>query len=698
MNLTNGPAPGKKQNINRNSRSRRLLILALLVLIFTLLSLSITGQYNRFRSWLSWKPKTGISNSTPASQTLTNSLTPTSPPATNTATVTSTLFQLITPTTTSSTTQLATVAIPTATPQPNLGVSITGQGVLIMALSEGPYSHLFAYNPHNYPLKRLTSGAWNDITPAVSPDGNKIAFASNRRGFWDLYLLDISTGEIQQVTNTPEYDAAPSWSPDGSWLVYESYVIDQANGEGNLELLIRDVSQADFINQVPIRLTNHPAADFSPAWSPNGRMIAFVSLRGEKKGIWIADLDHIDDRFQNVSGQSPYSNDHPTWSPDGQLLVWTANVDGVQSLYTWKPEHPEIEPQYLANGNWATWSSNSKAVFTSMQTPNQDYLTGFEIQDGNLILPPFALKEAIHGLAWLPEDLPSQLPDLILQSAQVSSTPEWQVALTPAPDIPKGRQHVVPLGDVSAPFPDLQDLVDESFHAMRTSLIKQIGWDYLAKLENAYVPLTMPLFPGMVEDWLYTGRALAADTAPINAGWLMVVKEDFSGETYWRVYLRTRYQDGTQGIPLHDLPWDFTARDRGDPINYEQGGGLMKNAPSGYWLDFTSLAKSYGWERLPALSSWRMAYPAARYNEFIHRDGLSWYSAMLEIYPAEAVTTVTPPPPPTATPTKTPIPSRTPTPTQTSPSTKTSTITPTGQPTLINITTLPVSATGSSTP
>jgi TolB protein len=594
---------------------------------------------------------------------------------------------------------VVTTANPTAASQPDLGVSITAQGTLILALSEGPYSHLFAYHPQNLPQKRLTTGAWNDITPAVSPDGTKVAFASNRRGHWDLYLLDFPTGEIQQVTNTPEYDAAPSWSPDGSWLVYESYVIDQPNGEGNLELLIRDVSQPDLINQVPIRLTNHPAADFSPAWSPSGRMIAFTSLRGEKKGIWLADLDRIDDRFQNVSGRSPYAADHATWSPDGQVLLWGATVDGVQSLYSWRPEQPEVGPQYLANGDWAVWSSDGKAVFTSMQTPNQSYLAGFEIQNGNLMLPPLALDGAINGLAWLPKDLTSSLPAPLLQAAQESATPEWQVVLTPIPDIPNGRQHVVPLGDASAPFPDLQDLVDESFHALRTSLIKQIGWDYLAKLENAYVPLTMPLFPGMVEDWLYTGRALAADTAPNNAGWMVVVREDFSGETYWHVYLRTRYQDGTQGIPLHDLPWDFTARDRGDPIYYEQGGGFMKNAPPGYWQDFTCLARNYGWERLPALSSWRMAYPATRYNEFINRDGLSWYSAMLEIYPPEAVATVTPPPPPTATPTKTPIPSQTPTPTQTPSPTKTPTITRTGQAILSSpTTTLPVSPTGSISP
>ena len=52
-------------------------------------------------------------------------------------------------------------------------------------------------------------------TPPCSPDGTRLAFASNRDGDWDLYWMDLATGEVTQLTDTPEYDAAPSWSPDG---------------------------------------------------------------------------------------------------------------------------------------------------------------------------------------------------------------------------------------------------------------------------------------------------------------------------------------------------------------------------------------------------------------------------------------------------------------------------------------------------
>ncbi len=69
----------------------------------------------------------------------------------------------------------------------------------------------------------------------------------------------------------------------------------------------------------------------------------------------------------------------------------------------------------------------------------------------------------------------------------------------------------------------------------------------------------------MLNDWLYTGRAFALNTLPVNAGWMVVVPEDYGNETYWRVYLRARYQDGSQGMPLADLPWNFTPRFDGNP-------------------------------------------------------------------------------------------------------------------------------------
>jgi TolB protein len=88
----------------------------------------------------------------------------------------------------------------------------------------------------------------------------------------------------------------------------------------------------------------------------------------------------------------------------------------------------------------------------------------------------------------------------------------------------------------------------------------------------------------------------------------------------------------------------------------------MAQVPSGYWVDFTSLARRYGWERLPALPDWRTYARGARFNEFALTSSLTWHEAMLQLYPPDILITPTAIIAPTRTPTRTPRFYRSPTP------------------------------------
>jgi TolB protein len=558
----------------------------------------------------------------------------------------------------------------TASPQPIATLTLT-QGLIIMALDEGGNKHLFVYQPEEtgegqpIPLTRLTYGPWDDITPAISPDGQTVAFSSNRSGYWDIYLLDLDSGGITRLTDTLEYEASPAWSPDNKWLVYEAYVKD------NLEIKIQSV----VTHEDTIQLTNSPAADFSPAWSPDGRQIVFVSNQSGEDEIWLADLDKSEElRFQDVS-QNPSSEDtHPAWSPDGQSLVWVGEQDGMRHLLlTELPLTNEtsatptaVIQRNLGSGDWPVWSTDGETILTSLQAPNQVYLTAYRAHYPGLVLPALELPGSVYGLSWGKVGLTSPLQMIYQQAAQLTPTALYLPTLTAQPNDNGGRYQLSQLVGVTAPEPYLHDMVDEGFTALRTRIATEVGWDFLSTLENAYVPLTSPLEPGMGNDWLYTGRAFAFNTLPINAGWLVVIREDFGLDTYWRVYIRAIYQDGSAGTPLHDQPWDFNSRYNGDTTTYEQGGAQQLSIPPGYWIDFTELAHSYGWERLPALTTWRASYPAARFNEFACMDGLDWQTAMLELYPPETMITPSPVLPPTLTLTPTPRWYVSPTPTTTS--------------------------------
>lgn len=541
----------------------------------------------------------------------------------------------------------------TASPQP-IGTLSLSQGVIILALDEGGNTHLFAYQPEEtgagqpLPLTRLTYGPWDDINPAISPDGQTVAFASNRNGYWDIYLLALTSGSVTRLTDTLEYEAAPAWSPDGNWLAYEAYI------NKNLEIKIQALNNpAD-----TVLLTNHPAADFSPAWSADGRRITFVSNRSGEDEIWLADLDKSEaQRFQDLS-QNPGGKDtHPAWSPDGASLVWVSEKDGLRNLLLKRltsstdvdATRPDPTQRTLGNGDWPTWSADGETIITILQAPNRTYLTAYRPRYDGLVLPAMQLPGNTYGLCWGKVALAEPLGMIYEQAAQLSPTPLYTPEIIYPPTEEGGRYELSQLQGIVAPQPYLHDTVDESFLALQRRIAAETGWDFLSSLENAYVPLTSPLEPGMGNDWLYTGRAMAVSSLPLNAGWMVVVREDYGLQTYWRLYLRALYQDGSAGIPLHDQPWDFDSRLTGSTSLYEQGGAPDASIPPGYWIDFTERARYYGWERLPALTTWRASYKAARFNEFASMGGLDWQTAMLELYPPEALITPTQVIPPTRT-------------------------------------------------
>jgi TolB protein len=544
------------------------------------------------------------------------------------------------------------------------------QDYFILSLDDNGYAHLFAYAPPmagsdapgGLPLLRLTTGNWDDTTPSLSPDGTRIAFASRRNGYQDLYILDLQTGETARLTDTPEFDSHPSWSPDGQWIVFESYL------DGSLDVLIKSTVDP---SQAVIRLTDDPGADHSPVWSPVGRQVAFVSTRGGDSDIWLANLDQPDGgRFANLS-QSPRSTEAwPAWSPDGNWLAWASSgaedtFGGIHVLETSAVALSGLDgtavSHRLASGDLPTWGSSGRLA-ARFATPNSNALTAYDLS-GTPVFVPIAFASEIYGLDWRAFRLPNPLPQGILQAATAGTAPLYASARGESEGLPPGRVDTVPLEEVQAPYPELHDDVDEAFAALRERVTAETNWDALASLENAFIPLTTALEPGLDQDWLYTGRAFALNTLSLGAGWMVIAREDMEGQTYWRLYLRPQAQDGSQGEPLHSLPWDLDARYSLDPSAYDDGGGTMPEVPTGYWVDLTSLARRYGWQRLPALPNWRSYVRGARFSEFALTSGLTWQEAMLQLYPPDIFITPTAVIPPTRTPTRTPLFYRSPTPT-----------------------------------
>jgi len=517
---------------------------------------------------------------------------------------------------------------------------------MVLSLSDGYYRHLFAYHPQDLPLTHLTDHPWDDIDPAISPDGTRMAYASRRNGYFDIYVFDFSSGQSTRITDTAAYDGKPTWSPDSQWLAYESYQ------SGNLDIFIQALAN---LTQPAIQLTTDLSPDFAPDWSPAGSMLAFTSLRSGEPEIWTAALDQTENRFDNLSRNPSAADVQPAWSPDGQYLAWTTIQDGFEQVMVASAIDQAVAPVVLGAGANPLWDPAGGQIFVKLSGKDSLSLTGYNPQDGRITLPPVPLPSAIHGADWQSAAIAEMLPSYLLADSGPPTSPLASLSVSQPTDATTGRIGLVALTGITAPYAYLSDSADESFYALHQEIARVSGWDVLGSLQNAFLPVTEPSLPGSTQDWLQTGLGIAINPLPYQAGWMTILREDSAGQTWWRLFIYARYQDGSMGQPLTLPIWDLEARANGDPGAYEQGGA-PGSVPAGYWIDFTDLAARFGWQRLPAAANWRTFFGAARFNQFVFSNGMDWETGMRLLYPPELVHMPTQIPTLTSLPTKTALP------------------------------------------
>ncbi len=188
------------------------------------------------------------------------------------------------------------------------------------------------------PTNTLVPGAVVTILPtetvipgtAVSVGGGagQLAFASNRSGIPQIYLVDLVANGATQVTNMPNGACQPSWSPDGLKLVFISPCKGMDDIYYNASLYIIN---ADGTGLTPIQ--PGPGGDFDPAWSPDGDSIAFTSLRTGQMEIFSLSVDDLSKVIQITKGAAKVESRQPTWSPDGSQLVYTVKRVGVYQIW-----------------------------------------------------------------------------------------------------------------------------------------------------------------------------------------------------------------------------------------------------------------------------------------------------------------------------------------------------------------------------
>jgi Tol biopolymer transport system component len=205
--------------------------------------------------------------------------------------------------------------------------------------------------------------------PSIAKTNGKIAFTSTQDGNTEIYVMNSDGSSRTRLTNNPAFDGDPAWSPDGTRIVFTS------TRDGNEEIY---VMKADGSGQT--RLTNNAALDRTPAWSPDGAQIAFASNRDSGDfDIFVMNTDDlVQTNISRIPGGVQADFQDPDWSPDGTKIacsqaiiqngvrgpygVLTMNSDGSNQTRLTTAGNVDITPRWSPDG--------TKIVFASSRVGN----------------------------------------------------------------------------------------------------------------------------------------------------------------------------------------------------------------------------------------------------------------------------------------------------------------------------------------
>lgn len=208
-------------------------------------------------------------------------------------------------------------------------------------------------------LRTLSRNPKFDRQPRWSPDGSKIAFASNRDGNYEIYTMNEGGSDLWNLTTNAAVDAEPDWSPDGIRIVFTS------TRDGNLEIYDMRADKSDVR-----RLTTNAAEDSGPAWSPDGTRIAFMSKRDGNYEIYVMNADGSGVKRLT---ENTVEDSIPAWSRDSSKIAFVSGRDANFEIYVMNADGSNIKrlTDNPAEDSFPTWSpEEDKIAFVSKRDGN----------------------------------------------------------------------------------------------------------------------------------------------------------------------------------------------------------------------------------------------------------------------------------------------------------------------------------------
>lgn len=214
--------------------------------------------------------------------------------------------------------------------------------------------------------------------PSPSPSGQELVFSADFDGPGSLWIAALDGSRLRKIsppssTSIANTDMEPAWSPDGRQIAYTSITGDSRSS---------DIWIVQANGAYPLKLTANGAYNSSPAWSPDGRKIAFVSKKNGSKNIWTMNSDGT--QPAKLVSSPGYQSD-PSFSPAGDQIVFSKYENGASMLMVVNVNGTGLRS--LTTGAFKDWQPNwgpRGIVFTSNRGSDPDERKIWSIQpDGS---------------------------------------------------------------------------------------------------------------------------------------------------------------------------------------------------------------------------------------------------------------------------------------------------------------------------